>query len=163
MGRSIFLAAILTLLGGMAFAEHALAPDAAPVAKEDKATAAAPTVEPTPTPQAAQEQAQAATPTTPTPPAPQVVVQPAPPVVVKPAAADVNVDVKPASPDVNVTFPSELDLYMVPAATREVCTTRDWGAGEVETDCRVRPIPIRRADPKLRGLCVTRYGQRVCY
>jgi hypothetical protein len=67
------------------------------------------------------------------------------------------------APKVEVTLPSELDVYTVPAATREVCTTRDWGYGEIETDCRVKPIPVRREDPALRGVCITRYGQRVCY
>ena len=122
MGKRIILAAIVTLLGGMAFAGHALEPEAAPVAKEDK----------TVTPDAAPATESAA------------------PIVVP-------------APKVEVKMPSELDVYMVPAATREVCTTRDWGYGEIETDCRVRPIPIRRTDPQLRGLCVTRYGQRVCY
>jgi len=67
------------------------------------------------------------------------------------------------APQVNVTFPPELDVYMVPAATHEVCTTRDWGYGEIETDCRFQPVPLRREDPVLRGLCITRYGQRVCH
>jgi len=136
MGRRIVLAAILTLLSGMAFAGHALEPETTPVAKEDKSVepgnAAAPATEMT------------------AKPAPQL-TSPNPATIVVPA------------PKVEVKMPSELDVYMVPAATREVCTTRDWGAGEIETDCRVRPVPITRANPQLRGLCVTRYGQRVCY
>ena len=67
------------------------------------------------------------------------------------------------APKVAVTLPSELDLYVVPAATREVCTTIAWGYDEIRTDCRTEPVPVRRQDPALRGLCVTRYGNRVCY
>lgn len=66
-------------------------------------------------------------------------------------------------PKVEVTFPSEHDLYIVPAATREICTTLELGFGEIQTDCRMKPIPIRAEDPTLRGLCITRYGRRTCY
>jgi len=114
MGKSVLLAAALTLLGGVAFAEHAISlePEAAPAAPT-----AAPSVAPTP------------------PPAPQV----------------------------QATLPSELDVYLVPAATREVCTVSDWGYGEIRRDCRTEPVPVRRDDPALRGLCTTRYGHRTCY
>lgn len=67
------------------------------------------------------------------------------------------------APQVNVALPSELDLYVVPAATRQVCTTSEWGFGEIRTDCRTQPIAVRRDDPALRGLCITRYGHRTCY
>jgi hypothetical protein len=66
-------------------------------------------------------------------------------------------------PKVEVALPSEHDLYIVPAATREVCTTLELGFGEIQTDCRMKPIPIRAEDPALRGLCITRYGRRTCY
>ncbi|HUU66798.1 MAG TPA: hypothetical protein VMW57_05880 [Methyloceanibacter sp.] len=61
------------------------------------------------------------------------------------------------------SYPAELDVYLVPAATREVCTIGEWGFGEIRTECHTEPIPMRREDPALRGLCVTRYGQRTCY
>jgi hypothetical protein len=132
MGKSVLLAAMLTLLGGVAFAGHAISlepeseTETAPaVAPEPEASAPAPAVEPPP-------------------PAPaQVTVVPA--------------------PKVEVTFPAEHDLYVVPAATREVCTTLELGFGEIQTDCRMKPIPVRAEDPALRGLCVTRYGRRICY
>ena len=68
-----------------------------------------------------------------------------------------------ATPKVEVNLPSEHDLYIVPAATREVCTTLELGFGEIQTDCRMKPIPIRAEDPALRGVCITRYGRRTCY
>lgn len=83
----------------------------------------------------------------------------APAPVAKPAAAPV----VQQAPKVNVTFPSEHDLYLVPAAMREVCTTREWGFGEIQTDCRMTPIRVRAEDPALRGMCITRYGRRTCY
>ena len=89
-------------------------------------------------------------------PAPAAKPAAAPPA---PAAAPV---VQPA-PKVNVIFPSEHDLYLVPAAMREVCTTREWGFGEIQTDCRMTPIRVRAEDPALSGMCITRYGRRTCY
>ena len=71
--------------------------------------------------------------------------------------------VQPLAPKVDVTFPSALDVYVVPAATREVCTTLTLGYDEVRTECRMEPLPVRGEDPALRGVCVTRYGHRTCY
>jgi hypothetical protein len=138
MGKSIFLAAVLMFLGSMAFAGHAISlePEAAP----------APAVEPAAAPPSPVSKPAAETP----------VAEPALPAVAPTLAA------QPA-PNVNVTFPSQHDLYLVPAATREVCTTREWGFGEIQTDCRTTPIRVRAEDPALRGLCVTRYGRRICY
>ncbi len=65
--------------------------------------------------------------------------------------------------EVQATYPAEVDVYLVPAAMREVCTIGEWGFDEIRRDCRTEPIPVRRADPALRGVCVTRYGQRTCY
>ncbi len=67
------------------------------------------------------------------------------------------------APQAQVALPSELDVYLVPAATREVCTVSEWGFGEIRRDCRTEPVPVRRSDPALRGLCITRYGHRACY
>ena len=140
MGRSTFLAVVLTLLCGMALAEHAISlePGSESERVEDPAVSS-----PSVSPSALQERS---TPET----------QP-------PAPAPTAVTVVPSAPKVDVTFPSEVDIYMVPAATREVCTTRDWGYGEIETDCRFQPVPLRRENLALRGLCITRYGQRICY
>jgi hypothetical protein len=93
-------------------------------------------------------------------PAPDV---PPAPSAAAPSASVPPVIVQPASPKVEVTFPSEHELYIVPAATREVCTTLSWGFDEVRTDCRTVPIAVRREDPALRGVCITRYGHRTCY
>jgi len=120
MGKRVFLAAVLTLLSSMAFADHAISLEpnaAATVAPEPPAPAMAPAVVPAPQP----------------------------------------------APQVQAMFPAELDVYPVPAAMREVCTTSAWAYDEVRTDCRTEPIPVRREDPALRGLCITRYGQRTCY
>jgi len=155
MGKSVFLAFALMFLGSMAFAGHAISPEpeSAPAKAEPAAEAqtaapaqqeAAPIVpaqqEAAPTVAAQQEAA-------PTVAAEQEAVAPAPQPTTK----------------VAVTLPSELDLYVVPAATREVCKTIAWGFDEIRTDCRTEPIPVRREDPALRGLCITRYGNRVCY
>jgi hypothetical protein len=59
-------------------------------------------------------------------------------------------------------LPSELDVYMVPAATRQVCTISNWGYGEIRRDCRSEALPPRHGNPALRGIC-TRYGLRTCY
>lgn len=118
MRNCAFLAAALMLLGGFAFAEHAV-----PVEPDDTSTVV----------------------TEPTTAAPSVAPAPQP------------------APQVNVALPSELDLYVVPAATRQVCTTSEWGFDEIRTDCRTVPIAVRRDDPALRGLCITRYGHRTCY
>jgi hypothetical protein len=137
MGKRWSLAAVLTLLSSMAFAQHAvtLEPEAAPVAAP-----AAP-------PEAAPESNTVAAPES-SAPAPAVAA-PAP---------------EPATQvEVQATYPAEVDVYLVPAAMREVCTTGEWGFDEIRTDCRAEPIPVRRADPALRGVCVTRYGQRICY
>ncbi|MGK2923243.1 MAG: hypothetical protein ACSLE4_10735 [Methyloceanibacter sp.] len=133
MGKRIFLAGVLTLLASMAFAQHAIS------------------LEPEAAPAAAPEA---------TAPAPDVPPAPSAPA---PSASVPPVIVQPASPKVEVAFPSKLDLYIVPAATREVCTTLELGFGEIQTDCRMKPIPIRAENPVLRGLCITRYGRRTCY
>lgn len=133
MGKRIFLAGVLTLLASMAFAQHAIS------------------LEPEAAPAAAPEA---------TGPAPDVPPAPSAPA---PSASAPPVIVQPASPKVEVAFPSELDLYIVPAATREVCTTLELGFGEIQTDCRMKPIPIRAENPALRGVCITRYGRRTCY
>ena len=133
MGKRFFLAGVLTLLTSMAFAQHAIS------------------LEPEAAPAVAPEA---------TAPAPDV--RPAPSAPVSSASVP-PVIVQPASPKVEVTLPSELDLYIVPAATREVCTTLELGFGEIQTDCRMKPVPIRAEKPALRGVCITRYGRRTCY
>jgi hypothetical protein len=140
MVKSLFFAAVLTLIGGMALDEHAIslepeggqavAPEPAPSVSEAAPVVAAP--EPT-----------------------------APPVQSAPAQA-ASVQPQPVQ-KVEVTFPAEHDVYLVPAATREVCTTLELGFGDIQTDCRTQPIQVRGDDPALRGLCITRYGRRVCY
>lgn len=143
MGKSVFLGAVLMLLGGVAFAEHAISP-------EPEMPAEAPVVVPAPKPEApaavAEPEAATAAPEQPSPK-----VEPTQAVTVVPA------------PKVEVTLPAEHDVYLVPAATREVCTTYELGFGEIQTDCRMQPIQARSADPALRGVCITRYGRRSCY
>ena len=69
----------------------------------------------------------------------------------------------PAAPNVKVTLPSELDVYLVEAATRQVCDTTTYGGGDARTECRTEPLPVRAGNPALQGLCITRYGRRTCY
>lgn len=133
MGTRIFLAAALMLASGTAFAQHAFTLEPE-AAPKAKPAPVAPPAAPAP-PQAA----------APTPPVIVQVPQPAP------------------QPAPQVNFPSELDLYLVPAATHQVCTLSDWGFGEIRRDCRTEPVPVRRDDPALRGVCITRYGHRTCY
>lgn len=140
MGKQWILAAALSLVSSMAFAEHAvpLEPEttgAAPPAVASEGNTTAPTV---------------------VTPAPTAV---APEIATSPAAAPAPEPARQAQP----SYPPELDVYLVPAAMREVCTIGDWGFDEIRRDCRTEPIPVRRKDPALRGVCVTRYGQRSCY
>ena len=137
MGKRWILAVALSLLSSMALAEHAvpLEPDA-PVAAPAAPPELAPESNTTAT--AVTPAESSATVATPAPePAPKVQVE--------------------------ATYPSEVDVYLVPAAMREVCTTGEWGLDEIRTECRTEPIRVRRVDPALRGVCVTRYGQRSCY
>jgi hypothetical protein len=145
MGKRWIVAAALSLLSSMALAEHAvtLEPDAqvaAPAAASEQpapeSNVAAPTLPPAVAPESSATVATSA---------PEPAPQPAPQV------------------QVNATYPAEVDVYLVPAAMREVCTTGEWGFDEIRTECRTEPIPVRRVDPALRGVCVTRYGQRTCY
>lgn len=119
MGKRVLLASALMLVGSMAFAEHAVAPEPDTDSAAVSVLALAPEAGTVPTGA----------------PAPQV----------------------------QATLPSELDVYLIPAATREVCTTSAWGYGEVRTDCRMEPVPVRRRDPALSGICTTYYGRRTCY
>jgi hypothetical protein len=50
-----------------------------------------------------------------------------------------------------------------PAGVREVCSTMDWGVGEIRTDCRYEALAPEKANPALKGLCTTYYGHRTCY
>jgi hypothetical protein len=52
---------------------------------------------------------------------------------------------------------------IVPAVTREVCTTGEWGFDEVRTDCRVEMQAAPKANPALSGICTIYYGRRTCY
>jgi hypothetical protein len=55
------------------------------------------------------------------------------------------------------------DPDVMPVVTREICTTMDWGYGEIRTDCRTEVSPAPPPDPKLKGICTTYYGRRTCY
>lgn len=70
---------------------------------------------------------------------------------------------RPATANVKVAFPSELDVYLVETGTREICDTFNFGDGDVRTECRTVALPVRAEDPALRGICITRYGNRTCY
>ena len=51
----------------------------------------------------------------------------------------------------------------VPAVTREVCTTGEWGFDGVRTDCRVEVQAAPKPNPALSGICTIYYGRRTCY
>jgi hypothetical protein len=55
------------------------------------------------------------------------------------------------------------DGNVLPAATREVCTTSNWGFGEIRTECRTEALPLAQVNPALKGVCTTYYGRRICY
>jgi hypothetical protein len=50
-----------------------------------------------------------------------------------------------------------------PAGIREVCSTMDFGYGEIRTDCRTLQVAPAKADPALTGICTIYYGRRTCY
>jgi hypothetical protein len=47
--------------------------------------------------------------------------------------------------------------------TREVCTVRDWGVGEVRRECLTEILPPRESDHAAKGVCMIKYGIRTCY
>jgi hypothetical protein len=58
----------------------------------------------------------------------------------------------------------EPDAGYYPAASREVCTTTNYGGGDIiETDCRYEALPPPRGNPALKGICTIYYGRRTCY
>jgi hypothetical protein len=65
--------------------------------------------------------------------------------------------------NVKVAFPSEMKVHLVETGRREVCDTFDFGDGDVRTECRIEPLPVRAENAALRGICITRYGNRSCY
>ncbi len=50
-----------------------------------------------------------------------------------------------------------------PVGVREVCSTMDWGVGEIRSDCRYEALAPEKANPALKGICTTYYGRRTCY
>ncbi|MGE5260068.1 MAG: hypothetical protein ACM3MH_04225 [Actinomycetota bacterium] len=50
-----------------------------------------------------------------------------------------------------------------PAGMREICSTMDWGVGEIRTDCHYEALVPERANPALKGICTIYYGRRTCY
>ncbi len=50
-----------------------------------------------------------------------------------------------------------------PVGVREVCSTMDFGFGEIRTDCRTEELAPAKGDPALKGICTIYYGRRSCY
>lgn len=69
----------------------------------------------------------------------------------------------PAAAPVKVAFPSQMNITLVQTGRREVCDTFNFGGGDVRTECTVEPLRVRAENPALRGICITRYGNRTCY
>jgi hypothetical protein len=57
----------------------------------------------------------------------------------------------------------DLKADVVPAATREICTTTIWGDDVIRTDCRESAHAAPEANPALKGICTIYYGVRTCY
>ena len=55
------------------------------------------------------------------------------------------------------------EANLVPAVTREICTTMLWGFDEIRTDCRTEVRAAPKPSPALKGICATYYGRRTCY
>ncbi len=55
------------------------------------------------------------------------------------------------------------EATVVTGITREVCTVRDWGPGEVRRECLTEVLPPREPNPALEGICMIKYGLRTCY
>ena len=68
-----------------------------------------------------------------------------------------------AATNVKVAFPAEVNVYLVDTGTREVCDTFSFGGRDFRTECRTEPLRVRAENPALRGICITRYGNRTCY
>ena len=68
-----------------------------------------------------------------------------------------------AAPNVKVAFPAQVNVYLVDTGTREVCDTFSFGGRDFRTECRTEPLRVRAENPALRGICITRYGNRTCY
>ncbi len=58
---------------------------------------------------------------------------------------------------------AKTDPGLLPVVTHEVCTTTNWGFGEIRTACRTEASPAPKANPALAGICTTYYGRRTCY
>lgn len=67
------------------------------------------------------------------------------------------------APSANVAFPSKLEVHLIETGRREVCDTFDFGDGDVRTECRTEPLRVWAENAALRGICITRYGNRTCY
>jgi hypothetical protein len=60
-----------------------------------------------------------------------------------------------------ITPDESLPYATVVVGTREICTTRKLVAG-VRTECRTEALPVERPS-LLKGICITSYGNRICY
>jgi hypothetical protein len=69
----------------------------------------------------------------------------------------------PDGPSANDAFPSKMEVHLVETGRREVCDTFDFGDGDVRTECRTELLRVRAENAALRGICITRYGNRTCY
>ena len=70
---------------------------------------------------------------------------------------------QPDPSPVKVAVPARLEVHLVETGSREVCDTFNFGDGDVRTECRTEPLRVKAKDPALRGICITRYGNRTCY
>jgi hypothetical protein len=68
-----------------------------------------------------------------------------------------------AQADHAVAPETDLKVDMVPAATREGCTTTIFGNDVIRTDCREQAYAAPEGNPALKGICTIYYGVRTCY
>ena len=139
MSTRVCLAAASMLLTTIAFAGHAVPLNTEAATAPQPAVPKAKTAEPAPLPTTA---ATTAAPTT--------------------TAGPVGT-AAPAATNVKVAFPAEVNVYLVDTGTREVCDTFSFGGRDFRTECRTEPLRVRAENPALRGICITRYGNRTCY
>jgi len=84
------------------------------------------------------------------------------PAAVTVAVAAMLTTVAHADHAIQVAKPSYVDepSYQ-PVSVREVCSTTDFGFGEIRTECRTEELAPAKADPAL--ICTIYYGRRTCY
>ena len=59
--------------------------------------------------------------------------------------------------------PTAPEPGLLAVVTHEVCTTTNWGFGEIRTGCRTYTTQAAKPNPGVKGICTTYFGHRTCY